>query len=75
MPQRPDDLAKLAEAVGGSVAANAVRLEVDNGGERVAALLASPPVAIAEATIARPTLEDVFLRRTGRGLKSDAATA
>ena len=48
-----------------------VRLELERAHERVARLAALLPGRIDAVTVARPTLEDVFLRRTGDRL--DAA--
>ena len=80
VPDRPEDAAKLADfaasrfgldpasvsAVGGTV-----RIERGRGQELVADLFAdrgSLPVPLREATVGRPTLEDAYLRLTGRGL-------
>ena len=46
----------------------AVRLERDRGHELVARLIEALPGRVDAVTVARPTLEDVFLHRTGRRL-------
>jgi ABC-2 type transport system ATP-binding protein len=46
----------------------AVRLERERGHELVARLIEAFPGRVDSATVARPTLEDVFLHRTGRRL-------
>ena len=48
----------------------AVRLEHDRGHELVARLIEALPGRVDAVTVARPTLEDVFLHRTGRRLYS-----
>jgi ABC-2 type transport system ATP-binding protein len=50
-----------AKSVGG-----AVRVESDDGAARVAEILAAFPDDVASVTVGKPTLEDVFLARTGR---------
>ena len=49
----------------------AVRLEHEGGHELAARLAGSLPGRIGAVTVARPTLEDVFLRRTGHRLYDD----
>ena len=46
----------------------AVRLERERGHELVARLIEALPGRVDSVTVARPTLEDVFLHRTGRRL-------
>ncbi len=46
----------------------AVRLEQDKGHELIARLIEAFPGRVDSVTVARPTLEDVFLQRTGRRL-------
>ncbi|MFL6198380.1 MAG: ATP-binding cassette domain-containing protein [Thermoanaerobaculia bacterium] len=46
----------------------AVRLERERGHELVARLIEALPGRVDAVTVARPTLEDVFLHRTGRRL-------
>jgi ABC-2 type transport system ATP-binding protein len=46
----------------------AVRLERERGHELVARLIEAFPGRVDSVTVARPTLEDVFLHRTGRRL-------
>jgi ABC-2 type transport system ATP-binding protein len=50
----------------------AVRVEREHGHELVARLAATLSGRIDAVTVARPTLEDVFLRRTGRRLGEEA---
>jgi len=45
-----------------------VRLERERGHELAARLAEALPGRIESITVARPTLEDVFLRRTGHRL-------
>jgi ABC-2 type transport system ATP-binding protein len=54
-----------------------VRLERERAHELVARLVEALPGRIESVTVARPTLEDVFLRRTGYGLfaQEDAEAA
>jgi ABC-2 type transport system ATP-binding protein len=73
----PDaDLALADAAIGGldgarevTVEGRTVRTRVDNGASAVPAVLAAlerESVAVAAVTIARPALDDVYLRHTGR---------
>ena len=48
----------------------AVRLERERGHELVARLIEALPGRVDSVTVARPTLEDVFLKRTGRALRN-----
>ena len=84
VPERAADAPALAEAVsarfgerresvqsGGGV----VRVERQDGHELVSRVMGDRStlgVAVREASVGRPTLEDVFLRLTGRGLGDDA---
>jgi len=70
-PRTPPSGAEVAV----EVRDGAVRLELDRAHERVARLAALLPGRIDAVTVARPTLEDVFLRRTGRRLDAEAADA
>jgi ABC-2 type transport system ATP-binding protein len=57
---------------------NALALYVDNGAESVAELvrlLDRADVTAKAISVARPTLDDVFLKATGRRLEGDAETA
>jgi ABC-2 type transport system ATP-binding protein len=51
----------------------AVRLERERGHELVARLIEAFPGRVDSVTVARPTLEDVFLHRTGRRLYGEEA--
>jgi len=51
----------------------AVRLEREKGHELVARLIEALPGRVDSVTVARPTLEDVFLHRTGRRLYGEEA--
>ena len=73
------ELTRLAEDIAGllpglvpQVREGAVRLESERGHELAARLAAELPGRIESVTVARPTLEDVFLRRTGHRLYSDS---
>ena len=50
------------------IAANGVHFELDDAHQRVVEVVAALGDSIRSITVARPTLEDVFLRRTGRRL-------
>ena len=69
------DLAALARDLGSrfpdlapEIRDGAVRLERERGHELVARLIEALPGRVDSVTVARPTLEDVFLHRTGRRL-------
>jgi ABC-2 type transport system ATP-binding protein len=51
----------------GSEAAGGVRLEVRDGHQWIARLVDALPQEIEEITLGKPTLEDVFIAKTGRG--------
>ena len=53
----------------------AVRLEVIGADEYVPSLLVRSPFAVRKVDIARPSLNDVFLRMTGRAIRDDGADA
>ena len=57
-----------------TVVEHQVRLESERGYELIAKLAQDFSARITSATVARPTLEDVFVRKTGRGLLSANAT-
>jgi ABC-2 type transport system ATP-binding protein len=65
------DLAALHPGLDFQVRDGAVRLEHAGGHELAARLAGSLPGRIGAVTVARPTLEDVFLRRTGHRLYED----
>ncbi len=52
-----------------------IRLEVEDGASFVPDLLRTFPVPIQTVDIAKPTLNDVFLRLTGRAIREEAAAA
>jgi ABC-2 type transport system ATP-binding protein len=70
------DLARADAAIGGlagtrevTVEGRTIRTRVDNGASAVPAVLAAlerESVAVAAVTVARPALDDVYLRHTGR---------
>jgi ABC-2 type transport system ATP-binding protein len=53
-----------SKSIGGSV-----RVESKDGGAIVAAVLRAFAADVASVTVGRPTLEDVFLRKTGRSFQ------
>jgi ABC-2 type transport system ATP-binding protein len=59
------DLAERFPSLAPQVREGAVRLELERAHELVARLAEAFPGRIASVTVARPTLEDVFLHRTG----------
>jgi ABC-2 type transport system ATP-binding protein len=63
-------LGVAAMSVGG-----AVRVETRDGAALVAAILREFAGDVASVTVGKPTLEDVFLRTTGRDFASDARAA
>ncbi len=63
-----DDIAQRFPDLGVTVVEHQVRLESERGYELAANLAHEFPTRITSATVARPTLEDVFVRKTGRGL-------
>lgn len=62
------DLATRFPELAPEVRDGAVRLEHDRGHALVARLIEALPGKVDAVTVARPTLEDVFLHRTGRRL-------
>ena len=75
VPERPADADVLAAFVGeGAIATGGrVRVEREGGHELVARLLGDRnalPVPLREASVAKPTLRDVFLGLTGRPLEA-----
>jgi len=69
------DLAALHPDLTFAVQDGAVRLERERGHELAARLAASLPGRIESITVARPSLEDVFLRRTGHRLYGEEEAA
>jgi ABC-2 type transport system ATP-binding protein len=67
------DLAVRWPDLAPAVRDGAVRLERERGHELVARLVEALPGRVDAVTVARPTLEDVFLRRTGRRLDEETA--
>ena len=70
-------MARLEERFGISAVAVAdgVRFELERAHERVVELVGALSDLIHSITVAQPSLEDVFLRRTGRGFWDDAGEA
>ena len=64
-----------AEGIEPTVHRGRVRFEHGEAHRLVARLAEALPGRIDSLTVARPTLEDVFLHHTGRGLSEDAARA
>lgn len=62
------DLAASYPELSPAVGDGALRLELDRAHELVARIVEALPGRIESVTVARPTLEDVFLRRTGHRL-------
>jgi ABC-2 type transport system ATP-binding protein len=62
------DLAARFPDLNPQIRDGAVRLERERGHELVARLIEAFPGRVDSVTVARPTLEDVFLHRTGRRL-------
>jgi ABC-2 type transport system ATP-binding protein len=74
--ERPEQLAAAIGAELGakaSVLDGAVRLEQPNGHEWIPRLVARFPGDIQAVTLGKPTLEDVFIARTGHRFFGDAA--
>jgi ABC-2 type transport system ATP-binding protein len=69
------DLAARFPGLSPGVSEGAVRLEMERAPEWMARLAEAFPGRIEAMTVARPTLEDVFLRRTGRRLEDEAEAA
>jgi ABC-2 type transport system ATP-binding protein len=73
----PEALAREIEArfpdLSPAVRDGAVRLERERGHELVARLIGALSGRVDSVTVARPTLEDVFLHRTGRRLYGEDA--
>jgi ABC-2 type transport system ATP-binding protein len=67
------DLAARWPDLAPEVRDGAVRLERERAHEMVARLVEALPGRVQSVTVARPTLEDVFLHRTGRRLEAEAA--
>ena len=55
-----------------SIVDGEVRIERTDGAELVPRLAAAYPEAIRSITVGRPTLEDVFLQRTGHRFREGA---
>jgi ABC-2 type transport system ATP-binding protein len=69
------DLAALHPDLTPLVQDGAVRLERERGHELAARLAEALPGRIDAITVARPSLEDVFLRRTGHRLYEEGEAA
>jgi ABC-2 type transport system ATP-binding protein len=50
-----------------------LRIEVPDGAEFVPQVVKSLSVAVTTATVRRPSLDDVFLRLTGRAIREEHA--
>ena len=76
--KNPDKLAKgIKERFGSdtTVIGDLVRVERHRGHEFIAQLVEAFPGEISSITMGRPTLEDVFIQRTGRLFSDEAATS
>jgi len=72
--ESPDDLTtRIQERFGvqATVIDGTVRIEREHGHELLAQLMESVPGAIRSAMLSKPTLEDVFIRRTGHRFWSE----
>ena len=56
---------RVAVRIGGTVVDGMVRIETANGAEAAAKILREERDGIESVTVGRPTLEDVFIRKTG----------
>ena len=65
---REKRLGVTSKSVGGTV-----RVETGDGAAFVARVLATFPGEVASVTVGRPTLEDVFLTKTGRAFSAEDA--
>jgi ABC-2 type transport system ATP-binding protein len=75
---QPEQLAMRIEqrfGVHGSVAENTVRLEREQGSRFAADVMEAFPGGIRSVSVSRPTLEDVFIRRTGHRFWTEAEAA
>jgi ABC-2 type transport system ATP-binding protein len=78
LPQLAQQLAALACVQSALVADGSIRLAVSDATESMAAVftaLADSGVAIRTASLAQPSLDDVFLHETGRSLRDAGAPA
>jgi ABC-2 type transport system ATP-binding protein len=50
-----------------------LRIEVPDGAEFVPQVVRSLPVTVKTATVRRPSLDDVFLKLTGRAIRDESA--
>jgi ABC-2 type transport system ATP-binding protein len=74
--REPQDLADRIRArfhVEASVMDGKVRLEIENGHRFVPDVVEAFPGEVQALSVSKPTLEDVFIRRTGRRFWSDGA--
>jgi len=74
--QQAAGLLATSELLEVEVCGSTIRARADRGGEVLPKLLAeldSRGVAVASATVARPSLDDVYLRHTGRSLVAAGA--
>jgi ABC-2 type transport system ATP-binding protein len=75
-----DDVAAAAEVsaklgVNATVTADGVRIEVDDGSAFVPRLIQALSVPVRGVSVRRPSLDDVFLKMTGRAIRDDEAGA
>ena len=77
VPEQIGDLDALSDRVAGMPGvgaddvtrrASSLRVDIADGRSLATALLADPSVTLREVTVGRATMDDVFLRLTGRGL-------
>ena len=74
----PEDLARrISERFGArpAIVVGQIRLEVDRPQEFVGQLLETFGADISSIALGKPTLEDVFIQRTGHKFWNDAETA
>ncbi len=74
----PEQLAEDIErqfAIGTRVLPGIVRLELPHGSQWVVRLVEAFPERIRSITLGKPTLEDVFIARTGRGFMAEEGDA
>jgi ABC-2 type transport system ATP-binding protein len=75
-----DDAAAVAElldklGVDATIAEGGVRVEVDDGAAFVPRMINALSVPVRSVTIRRPSLDDVFIKLTGRAIRDDEAGA
>jgi ABC-2 type transport system ATP-binding protein len=70
-----DDAAAVAELAEAVAAEGALRVEVPDGAEFVPRMIRTLSVPVRTVTIRRPSLDDVFLKLTGRAIREGEAGA